>query len=100
MIALSGGWLLTTLFFAWDLGSADPLFWPVLALGLPSPVGLGAGLLRHRKSPEPVKLPRFVGFAVLGGVILTVGVLLVMFGLDLTAPPEESNRGEYPAALE
>lgn len=90
MLGLSGGWLLTALLCALDVGPADPLFFPSLALGLPAVVGLAIAVRAQRQQPEPVQLWRLLGFGVLGVAVVTLsilGILAALFGGQVASPP-------------
>lgn len=77
LLGLSVGWLITTWGVAFDVGADDVIFVPTLALGLVALVGLVVSGRRYRAAApvEPFSLVRFIGFAVLGVVIVTLAVL-------------------------
>ncbi|MDP1821600.1 MAG: hypothetical protein Q8L48_00070 [Archangium sp.] len=80
LLGLSVGWLISTLGFAFDVGTHDVIFYPTLLLGLPAVLGLVVSVRRYRAvAPvEPFSLGRFLGFGVLGVVIVTLAVLVVI----------------------
>lgn len=87
LLGLSLGWVLTALAVALDVGAQDPLFWPALAMTLPAVLGLGGVLRSLRQKPEPLEAKRVIGFAVVGGVLVTVAVLLIIAGMYWNKPP-------------
>ena len=83
LLGLSVGWLLASLAMAFDVGTEDLLFYPSLALGLPTLLGLMVGVQTHRKADphQPLSVRHFIGFAVLGGVIVLLSALALITGL-------------------
>ncbi|MFT3711748.1 MAG: hypothetical protein QM817_29265 [Archangium sp.] len=94
MLGLSIGWALTALAVAIDVGSEDPLFWPALAMTVPSVVGIGGVLRSLRQKPEPLQGVRVIGFAFVGGLLVTLAVLAIIAGLFWNKPPP--GEGEEP----
>ncbi len=83
LLGLSLGWLLASLAMAFDVGIDDPLFFPSLALGLPTILGLMAGVQTHRKTAphQPISVRHFIGFALVGVVIVVLSALALITGL-------------------
>jgi hypothetical protein len=87
MLGLSIGWALTALAVAIDVGTEDALFWPALAMTVPAIIGIGGVLRALRQKPEPLQGLRVIGFAFIGGLVVTLAVLAIIAGLFWNKPP-------------
>lgn len=94
MLGLSIGWALTALAVAIDVGNEDPLFWPALAMTVPAVVGIIAVVRSLRRKPEPLQGARVIGFAFVGGLLVTLAVLAIIAGLFWNKPPPGSPESE------
>lgn len=84
LMGLSAGCLAMSAYNAVDVGTADPLFFPLVALAVVALVGLvGAARSWAGKKPrEPLQWGRLVGFAALGGVVVMVAAVAVIAALN------------------
>ena len=88
LLGLSVGWLITSLGMAFDVGPADVIFFPTLALGVPALIGLVGSVVTYRKATprEPLKLWWLIVFGVLGVLLMTAGTLALIALLAPLAP--------------
>lgn len=84
LMGLSAGCLAMSAYSAFDVGTADPLFFPLVALVAVALVGLvGSARTWARKQPrEPLQWGRLVGFSVLGGTVVMVAAVAVIAALN------------------
>ena len=87
LLGLSVGWLMTSLAMAFDVGADDVIFFPILAVGLPSVFGVVMSVVEYRKTTprEPLNLSRLIGFGILGVLFMFAATLGLVAALGL--PP-------------